>query len=63
MTPDSESDEIFDLEYMAQRALPLVLLTVVLAFFKPFWLFLHPRPTTMALSAAFRREYRPNGGK
>ena len=63
LTPDSESEENFDLEYMVQRAPPLVLLTVVLAFFKPFLLFLHPRATTMAVSAAFRGEYRPKSGK
>ena len=63
LTPDSESPENFDLAYIAQRAPPLVLPTVILAFFQPFLLFLYPRATTMAVSAAFRGEYRPNGGK
>ena len=63
MTPDSQSPENFDPAYIAQRAPHLVLPTVVLAFFQPFLLFSHPRATTMAVSAAFRGEYRPKGGK
>ena len=63
LTPDLESQENVDLDYIAQRASPLVLPTVVMAFFQPFLLFLHPRAITMAVSAAFRGDYRPNRGK
>ena len=60
LNPDSEWQGNFNLAYIAQRAPPLLLLTVILACFQ---LFLHPWATTMAVSAAFRGMHRPKDGK